>query len=62
LDDLGSPTPERLKRSSFVVGSAVATEHGPAQAGSRVHRAVSSLERLAKAGTIAPRQLLAGER
>jgi hypothetical protein len=27
-----------------------------------VHRAISSLERLAKAGTIAPRQLLAGER
>jgi hypothetical protein len=57
-----APTPERMRRSAFVVSSAVATEAGPARAGSRVHRAISSLERLARTGAITPRQALAGER
>lgn len=60
--DAAAPTPERRRRSAFLVGSAVATEHGPARAGSQVHRAISSLERLARNGTISPRQTLAGER
>jgi hypothetical protein len=41
---------------------AVATEAGPAQAGSRVWRATSTIERLARAGTIEPRQAQAAER
>jgi hypothetical protein len=62
IPEPGSPTPERGLRSEFVVTPAVATEFGPAQAGARVHRAISSLERLARAGTISPAQMLAGER
>jgi hypothetical protein len=58
----GAPTPERRRRSTFALTPAVATEAGPARAGARVYRALSSLERLVRNGTIEPRQAQAGER
>lgn len=57
-----APTPERQRRSPFVVGPAVATDDAPAQAGVRVWRALSSLERLARNHTLEVRQTQAGER
>jgi hypothetical protein len=60
--DLNAPTPQRRRRSSFAVGPAVATETGPARAGSRVYRAVSTVERLLRLGTITPRQAEAANR
>jgi hypothetical protein len=60
--DLNAPTPERRRRSAFLVTPAVATEAGPARAGSRVHRALSTLDRLLRNGTISPRQAQAGNR
>lgn len=62
MTDLSHPTPERRRRSAFVEGPAIGTEHAPARAGLRLHRALSTLERLAKAGIIQPRQADAGER
>jgi hypothetical protein len=62
LADLNAPTPERKRRSAFVVGPAVATEEGPAQAGSRVYRASSTIEQMLRRGTIEPRQAQAAER
>jgi hypothetical protein len=56
------PTPERRRRSAFVVSPAVATESGPARAGSRVYRALSTVERLLRAGAIEPRQAQAADR
>jgi hypothetical protein len=56
------PTPERRRRSAFVVGPAVATEAGPAQAGSRVYRASSTIERMLRTGAIEPRQAQAADR
>jgi hypothetical protein len=60
--ELGAPTPERQRRCAFVVTPAVATEAGPAQAGSRVYRASSSVERLLRRAAIDPRQAQAAER
>lgn len=60
--DANAPTPERRRRSTFTIGPAVATEAGPAQAGSRVYRSVSTIERLVRAGTLEPRQAEAGIR
>jgi hypothetical protein len=60
--DPGAPTPERRRRSAFFVGPAVATEAGPARAGSRVYRALSTVERMLRAGSLEPRQAQAGER
>lgn len=62
MADLAEPTPERRRRSTWLEGPAVATEHGPARAGTRLHRALSTLERLAKNGILEPRQAEAGER
>lgn len=58
----GAPTPERRRRSAFLVTPAVATEAGPAQAGSRVYRTLSTVERLLRAGTLEPRQAQAANR
>ena len=60
--DHNAPTPERKRRSSFAVTPPVATEKGPAQAGQRVFRAVSTLDRLLRSGAINQRQHQAGER
>jgi hypothetical protein len=62
MADLNAPTPERRRRSAFVAGPAVATEAGPAQAGSRVYRAVSAVDRMLRAGALAPRQAQAADR
>jgi hypothetical protein len=58
----GAPTPERQRRSAFVVTPAVATDSGPAQAGSRVYRALSTVERMLRTGALEPRQAQAAER
>jgi hypothetical protein len=58
----GAPTPERRKRSAFLVTPAVATEAGPARAGTRVWRALSTVERMLRSGAIEPRQAHAAER
>ena len=57
-----APTPERRRRSLFAVGPATATEAGPAIAGVRVYRSVSTIERLLRAGTLTPRQAEAANR
>ena len=62
MADVNAPTPERRRRSAFAVSPGVGTEAGPARAGTRVYRALSSLERLVRNGTIDPRQAQAGER
>jgi hypothetical protein len=60
--DPGAPTPERRRRSAFLVGPAVATEAGPARAGTRVYRALSTVERMVRAGAVEPRQAQAADR
>lgn len=60
--DLNAPTPERRRRSAFLTGPAIGTEHGPARAGNRVHRALSVVDRLLANGTLEPRQADAADR
>jgi hypothetical protein len=60
--DHNAPTPERRRRSAFLVGPAIGTESEAARAGSRVYRSLTTLERLARDGAISPRQAEAGER
>ena len=58
----GAPTPERQRRSTFIVGPAVATEAGPARAGSRVYRVLSTLDRMLRDHAISASQAQAGDR
>jgi hypothetical protein len=60
--DLGAPTPERRRRSAFLVTPAVATEEGPARAGSRVYRTLSTLDRMLRDSAISRSQAQAGNR
>lgn len=56
----GAPTAERMARGQFVEGPAIGTDHEAAQAGARMWRSVSTLERLRRDGSITPRQADAG--
>jgi hypothetical protein len=56
------PTPERQRRSSFVVSPAFSTENEPALAGSRVYRVSSTVERMLRTGAVSPRQAQAADR
>ena len=49
-----APTPERRRRSVFALTPAVATESGPASAGARVYRALSTIERMTQRGSLEP--------
>jgi len=62
IAELAGPTPERRRRSHFIAGPAVATDAGPARAGQRVYRSLSTLERLVRSGALEPRHAIAGER
>ena len=62
MTDVNAPTPERRARSAFVSAPAIGTEAEAARAGARMYRALSSLERLLRDGSIEPRQAEAGER
>ena len=54
------PTPERARLSLLREGPAISTEQGPARAGARLWRAISTLERLRRDDVISPRQAEAG--
>ena len=58
----GDPTPERKRRSEFSRDPAVASEQGPAQAGQRVYRAVTTLDRLVRNRSLSTPQGEAGFR
>jgi hypothetical protein len=58
----GEPTPERKSRSAFVSAPAIGTEAGPARAGHRMFRALSTIERLRRDSSLSSRQAEAGER
>ena len=60
--DLNAPSPERQRRSEFLSAPALSTDQGPARAGARMYRALSTLDRLLRDGVIGPRQHDAGER
>src|SRR5215831_11043760 len=60
--DLNAPTPERLRRSSYVTAPAIGTEAEPGRAGQRMYRALSTIERLLRDGHLTPRQAEAGDR
>lgn len=60
--DLNAPTDERRSRSAFLSAPAIGTEAGPARAGARMYRALTTLERLLRDAVIVPRQYDAGER
>jgi hypothetical protein len=62
MSDLNAPTPERARRSAFVSAPAIGTEAEAARAGARMYRALSSLDRLLRDGSIERRQAEAGER
>jgi hypothetical protein len=55
------PTPERLARSAFVSAPAIGTEQEQARAGQRMFRALSTIERLRRDGSISTRMAEAGE-
>lgn len=57
-----APTAERLARGRLVECSAIGTEAGPAQAGSRMFRALPTIERLARDGSLSGRQRDAADR
>ena len=59
--DLNAPTPERRRRSTFALAPAIGTESEIARAGTRMYRSLTTLERLARDGSITPRQAEAGE-
>ena len=56
------PTAERARRSAFLSAPAIGTEQEPARAGARMYRALSTIERLRRDGSITARQAEAGER
>jgi hypothetical protein len=56
----GAPTAERMARGRFVEGPAIGTEAEPARAGARMYRAVPTIERLRRDGSITSRQADAG--
>ena len=60
--DLNAPTLERRSRSAFLSAPAIGTEAGPARAGARMYRSLTTLERLLRDGVISERQYDAGER
>jgi hypothetical protein len=56
------PTAERGRLSLLREGPAISTEQGPARAGARLWRAISTLERLRRDDVISARQAEAGEK
>ena len=60
--DLNAPTPERQRRSEYITAPAIGTDQEPARAGLRMYRALTTLERLLRDGSISARQCDAGER
>lgn len=62
LADFNAPTDERRGRSAFLSAPAIGTEAGPARAGTRMYRALTTLERLLRDGGITARQYDGGER
>jgi len=60
--DPNAPTLERQTRSAFLSAPAIGTDQEPARAGARMYRALTTLERLLRDGTISARQADAGER
>lgn len=62
MADLAEPTLERRSRSRFVSAPAIGTEAEAARAGLRMYRALSTIERLLRDGSISLRQADAGER
>lgn len=59
--DLNAPTEERRARGAFVSAPAIGTDAGPARAGARMYRSLSTIERLLRDGAITDRQASGGE-
>jgi hypothetical protein len=56
-----APTAERARRSAFISAPAIGTEAEAARAGARMYRALSTIERLRRDGSLNARQAEAGE-